>query len=233
MPISEPHQLELPPEFPLAAFEQFFSAARERLPQSSVPRSEFNGACNIIGWRFRSAIEYANGFLESWSRVGVRANFEEQYERERALFGMFSCGVAALEAVCYASHAVSSVITPPDLDFDERARRRSNPQWLRDQLIQRLPGHALTETLSVRLGAQEWKLWLDLRNTMTHRANIPRTIFASMGSAPPPARLLEFPERWSHAALTGDETEFRRLTKWLAEAMSDVMTAATRLATGT
>jgi hypothetical protein len=227
VPFSSPHQLELPDEFPLAEFVRFYEVARSRLVHSSEPRREFNGACNLIGWRFRACVEYASEILTSWQVIGVEASFEVQFKRERSLYGMFSCGVASLETTAYACHALLSVLTPPALDFDERARKRSSSKWLRDQLVSELPHARLTEVLRSRLDSEEWDLWVDFRNSMTHRSDIPRTIYASAGAPLPPARLLAFAERWSHNALAGDEAEFRALITWLAEAMRDVMVAAT------
>ncbi|MBL0939420.1 MAG: hypothetical protein IBJ03_11020 [Gemmatimonadaceae bacterium] len=222
--------MELPPDFPLAEFVQFYEAARRRLTQPSEPHREFNGACNLIGWRFRACAEYASEIVDSWRSVGVQAGFETQYARERALYGMFSCGVASLETISYSCHALLSVLTPPAFAFDEGNRRRSSLRWLRDQLMAELPNARLTDVIRARLDSGEWELWTDFRNTMTHRSDIPRIVYASAGVPLPPAQLLAFAERWSHNALAGDEAEFRALLTWLADAMRDMMVAATDLA---
>src|SRR5688572_13472322 len=113
MPLSKAHCLELPAEFPLASFEAFYDAARERLPKASEVRREFNGASNLIAWRFRACIESQDAFFASWADTGPQANHEVLYQREKYLFAMFSSGVSALEATSYGCHALASAIKPP------------------------------------------------------------------------------------------------------------------------
>ena len=46
-------QLEMPQSFPLAEYEAFVNAVRRVTDAYSDARKEFNGASNLIGWRFR------------------------------------------------------------------------------------------------------------------------------------------------------------------------------------
>ena len=125
---------------PSAEFEEFWTSAREILPNPSETRKEFNGASNLIAWRFRGCVEYHQAYLESWLRVGVAASFEEQYARERSLFGMFVCGVSTVESVCYACYALASGVPTLMLPFDERSRRIATPKRLYEQLEEKSSG---------------------------------------------------------------------------------------------
>ena len=230
MAFSPPHQLDLPEPFPQESFARFYAAARAQLPYPSQSRNEFNGAGNLIGWRFRACLEYRDSYMTSWNRIGPRVDFDDHYTRERDIFGMFSCGVAALEATCYACHALASVV-PPNLPFDERARRASSAARLLRLLEREMPNAVLATVLSRRLESATWNIWVSYRNTMTHRANIPAIIYGvGDGGQLPPALPLDFPERWSHPALRGDEADLDKLIAWLADAMRDIMDAGTALA---
>ena len=225
-------QLDIPELFPLAEFEQFWTSAREILPNPSETRKEFNGASNLIAWRFRGCVEYHQAHLESWLRVGVAASFEEQYARERSLFGMFVCGVSTVESVCYACYALASGVPTLMLPFDERSRRIATPKRLYEQLEEKSSGSSLTAALRTILGSDQWTLWNGYRNTMAHRSSVPRIIFGALGGTLPPAKLLEYAETWSTDALSGDEETFSNMITWLAEATKQLLNGGIALARG-
>jgi hypothetical protein len=91
-------QLEMPEAFPADTYGQFVDSGRALLlnPKGDA-WSEFAGASNLIGWRFRATHEDLTAYLHSWDQTGSHCGFEELYARERWLFGMFSCGVSCIE----------------------------------------------------------------------------------------------------------------------------------------
>jgi len=234
MAFSDVLQLDMPDLFPLAEFESFWNSARQVLPHPTEERSEFNGASNLIGWRFRNCIEYHEDFLRSWSEFGVGASFEQQYTRERALFGMFLSGVSAIESICYACFAIGAELDGLRFPFDERSRKGVTPTGLRKHLEKARPSASLTTSLVQVLDSQEWELWNDYRNTMAHRSSVPRIIYAIGGPGTlPPAKILEYARTWSTDALSGDENTLFMLVSWLAEAAKTLLKAGEDLARGT
>lgn len=228
---SEVLQLHLPTEFPLAEFEAFVRSARETIPSGSDARREFNGASNLIGWRFRACVEYRLAYLSSWKLTGASASFDKIYSRERDMYGMFASGVSAIESITYACYSVASDPAVLALPFGEKVRRhRSGPKHLAEALDGRSCGSRLLSALNAMLSSDEWRIWTSYRNTMTHRSNIHRIVYASVGSSPPPSKILQFAGSWSHDPLDGDESAFEALGQWLATTATELLVGGEELA---
>jgi len=217
-------QLEMPKSFPLAEFERFVNTVRRVTDPYSGARKESNGALNLIGWRFRAFSEYKDSYLDSWHRSGANASFEELYSREKAFFGMFVCGVSTIESACYACYALASDPSVLNLPFDESIRRnKSKPRDLLQKLSKVQPNQQLTRVLQSGLGSAEWEVYRTYRNTMTHRSDIPRIIHAAIGSAPPPAKIMQFADTWSTRGMHAGEDEFEKLFEWLTLFLRDIL----------
>jgi hypothetical protein len=186
------------------------------LPDKGRPWKEFSGAGNLIGWRFRACDEYFESYLSSWRRSGTNVSFEEIYARERNIFGMFVSGVSCVEAIAYAVSALASHPGILKLPFGEREQRRCSPRWLRDRLKAHPSAHTMVEALDCLLDSSEWPLWVDLRNRMTHRSNLPRRHYVSVGSAPLPDDPVHFAATSSTPDVVGDEAWFTDQFEWFA-----------------
>jgi hypothetical protein len=224
-------QLELPDSFPNDEFGSFVNAVRTVTEPKSDSRKEFNGASNLIGWRYRASFVYKESYIESWRKSGANVSFEQIYTREKDCFGMFVCGVSCIESAAYACYALASTESILGLPFDENIRRyRSTPKSLLEKLTKTIPEHSLTKNLKAGLESDEWRVFTTFRNTMTHRSNIPRIIYGAVGSAPPPEKIMEFAETWSTKALSADEGEFEKLFLWLTAFLRNILNSGEELA---
>jgi hypothetical protein len=231
MKFSEVLKLDMPDEFPLVEFEAFVNAVRTVAGPKSEARGEFGGASNLIGWRFRASVEYREMYLDSWRQHGAAVGFEELYARERNFFGMFVSGVSTIECIAYACYATASDPSVLGLPFDERIRRsRSGPRHLLHALEGKSRAAELVHALTVMLASAEWRIWTNYRNTMAHRSNIHRIIYAAVGSALPPSRIMQFAGNWSHDPMDGDEAAFLALAAWLARTCQDLLKSGQQLA---
>jgi len=231
VPFSDVLQLYMPSLFPLKAFEEFVKSVRAVTADSSEARREFNGASNLIGWRFRACVEDKEGYMASWRQYGADVSFDAIYLRERLLFGTFVSGVSCIEATVYGCYALASHPNVFGLQFDENTRRhKSGPNPLLDQLKSIDQSLGLVSVLQQLVTSDQWKLWKDFRNTMTHRANLPRIIHGAIGGPPPPANPLEFAATWSSKALSGDEATFDELLHWLSDSLEQLFQGGTKLA---
>lgn len=231
MPFSEILQLYVPSLFPLEAFEEFAKSVRAVSADNSQARREFGGASNIIGWRFRACVEDKEGYMASWRQYGPDVSFDAIYLRERLLFGTFVSGVSCVEATIYACYALASAPSVFGLEFGEETRRyKSGARHLLDQLKSINESLRLVSTLHQLLASDQWKLWKDFRNTMTHRSNLPRIIHAAIGGPLPPSNPLEFAAAWSSKALCGDEAAFDELLYWLSGSLEQLFQGGTQLA---
>jgi hypothetical protein len=232
MPFSDVLQLYVPTIFPIKAFEDFVAAVRSVTAGDSLARREFNGPSNLIGWRFRSCLEYKESFVASWRLYGANASFDAIYERERSLFGTFVCAQSCIEVAAYACYAAASDPRVLGLPFDEEIRKhRSSPGHLLATLRSTKPSIDLVTALSALLDSDEWKLIRDFRNTMAHRSNLPRVTYASTGELPE-SKALEFAGTWSSAALSENEHYFDALVDWLAKNLDSLLLGGTSLTHG-
>lgn len=230
MPFSDVLQLYIPSLFPLKPFEEFVKSGRVVTADCSEARHEFNGASNLIGWRFRACVEDKEGYMASWRQYGADVSFEAMYLRERLLFGTFVSGVSCIEAAVYGCYALASDPNVFGLPFDENTRRyKSGPNHLLDRLKSIDQSLELISVLQHLVTSDQWKLWKDFRNTMTHRANLPRKVYGAIGGPAPPENPLEFAATWSSKALSGDEATFDELLRWLSDSLEQLFQGGTKL----
>lgn len=224
MVFSTEHQLELPNNFPSNEMVAFMASARQVLlnPTMSEAWKEFGGASNLIGWRFRSCYEDMTQYIESWKKYGPGISFEEMYTRERALFGMFTAGVSCIESTCYALNALVSHPNILDMQFGEDEQRSCSPVRLKKCLSKYPKALALSNVLKTLTISEEWALWVDLRNRMTHRSNLPCINF--MGTDPlPPSKALHFATTSSTPSIEIDVLHLENMFTWLADSLRQLL----------
>lgn len=215
----EENAIEMPDAFPCPAFTRYREAARRVLetPYSSDAQKEFGGASNLIAWRFRACDEdwraYQNWFVVSETQSSYEANFR----CDRALFGMVTSGVSCIEAMTYSLAALASHPKILSLPFDAQRQRACNPSRLADWLQPHAAASRLERALRDLVAAAEWSFWVEFRNRMTHRGNLPRIIRVNMVAPTPPAQSLDFAATSSTSATRMDTTDVERHLGWLAE----------------
>ena len=169
--------------------------------------------------------------MASWRQYGADVSFDIIYIRERLLFATFVSGLSCVEATVYACYALASYPNVFGLPFDEKIRQfGSGPKQLKEKLQAINPSIALVSVLEELVASDQWSLWKNFRNTMTHRSNLPRIVYAAMGGPLPPANPLEFASTWSSKALSGDEATFNEMLSWLASSLERLLRAGAQLA---
>lgn len=233
MPYSPAYCLYMPAEFPDAEVTQFMAIARRvlRTPNIATVWAEFGGATNLIAWRFRAASEdweFYKASLASYSNP----THEELFRRERALFGMFTSGVSALESTVYAIAALMGHPAVLIIPFGPDEQRKCGPARLLDWLTPHTRAARLCGILTTVLASSEWSLWIDLRNRMTHRSDLPRNIYASIGAPLPITRPLLFAATSSTPHIDADTADFDALYFWLAATIRELVSEAGSVANG-
>ncbi len=217
-------KINLPDSFPTKEYTKFMDTAKSVLlsPKGDAWK-EFAGASNLIGWRYRACHEYKEFYITSWISEGSKASFETIYNREKALFGMFTSGVSCIESICYAIYALASHEKSLGLPFSKTEQRNCTLKGLHEKLLEFTCSSNLVKALSDIIDSMEWNLWIDFRNRMFHRANLPRIIHGAMGSSPPPAKAFEFAATSSTPAIDCDEDKIEELCSWLSNSVSSLL----------
>lgn len=225
--------IEVPDDFPVEELTTFMAAARRVLLAPLAPQGpewvEFAGASNLIGWRYRASSEEWHYYKHSWQTHGAAVDHECLYRRERALFGMFTAGVSCIESTSYALAALSSHPRVGRIPFGATEQRYCSPKKLLEWLSPLPTAAALTQALSDLCVSAEWKLWVDLRNRMSHRSNLPRFIFGAIGAAPPPVKPLQFAATSSTPVVKGDLESFDALHTWLTDSLRKLLIEGSNL----
>jgi hypothetical protein len=226
--------LEMPDDFPVDELTQFMATARRVLlsPVKSPAWQEFAGASNLIGWRFRASSEDWLAYKKSLATFGDSASHNELFQRERALFGMFSAGVSCIESTTYSLAALASHPDVLSLPFGPVEQRACSPRNLADWLAPHAAASQLVGVLTSLVTSREWLQWVALRNRMTHRSNLPRIIVASVGAPPPPTKPLNFAPTSSTPRVEAETSDFDSLHNWLAKVLSDLLRQGRQLADG-
>ncbi|NMG74103.1 hypothetical protein [Aromatoleum diolicum] len=223
--------VDVPDDFPIDELTAFMASARRTLLHPAMGRewNEFAAASNLIGWRYRASSEDWLNYRHSWQTEGVAVNHEGLYRRERALFGMFSAGVACIDSAAYALAALSSHPGVLAIAFGPTEQRACSPKQLLEWLAPMPKAAALSQALSKLCASAEWKLWVALRNRMSHRSNLPCIVFGAVGSEPPLAKALHFAATSSTPIVEGDLESFDALHAWLAWSLTELLVEGTNL----
>jgi hypothetical protein len=237
MAFCEEMQIELPDSFPMTSFTEFMATGRKILLPDPL-WSEFGPASNLIAWRYRACAEDCNAYLSLWKNVGAMPNsHEEVYLRERALFGMFVSGVSCIESTCYTICALASspkVLEPP---FGPGQQRRASPFQLRRALIPHaasMKTERLIKALTAIHESDDWKTWIDFRNRMAHRSNIPHRyrVIVTAESEAPPAISAQFAQTSSSSQMEAGDEAVARLFSWLSPTLEALLEGGRALALG-
>lgn len=224
--------LDMPDDFPVDELIEFMREARRvLLPPDHQPPAwrEFAGASNLIGWRFRASSDAWLEHRTSIQQHGDGPGMEGLYKRERALFMMFSAGVSCIESSAYALAAAASHPPVIGITFGRDEQRDCNPRRLRVWLVPYAKASALVAALDLLIASNEWRLFVELRNRMTHRSNLPRVITAHVGANPPPSKPLNFAATSSTPAVVADLVDFDALHRWLGTMLRDLLIAGTAM----
>src|SRR4051794_2567 len=95
---SEALAIEMPDYFPTEPYDRLGEITRPHSPSQAWGESAVGW--NALGYRFRAAAEASDAFIESLARD--RAEHEERFVQETALYGFFVGGQSAIESFGYS-----------------------------------------------------------------------------------------------------------------------------------
>lgn len=227
---SEESCIEMPDNFPEPELKEFMQEARRVLisgTEKSPAWKEFAGASNLISYRFRASSESWGGYKKLFSTVEPKDRGHEFiYQQELNLFTLFTAGVSCIEATIYSIAAAFSHPNVCDISFDTNKQRQCNVKALCEWLQPYNKAAELLSTLEDLKGSDEWELWVDLRNRMTHRSNLPRIIYASCGGAPQANEALNYAATSSTPQINSDFDEWDKLNEWLATTLKKILVSS-------
>ena len=224
MPYFDTLCINMPPTFPTAQFTKFLERGRQVLigPDGTTPEwKEFALASNIVGWRYRAAHEALEHLCGRYTTTGGPVDHEDLYQRECALFTLFTAGVSCVEASIYAVAAHTS--TAIGFPFGTKEQRACGPAKLRDWLKPHVAASDLMAVVQSVVDSSEWALWVEVRNRLSHRGNLPGIIYAAVGGTAPKTNPILFDETTSTAGIDMNVRELNSHFKWITDTLSCLM----------
>lgn len=224
MPYVEDLCINMPSEFPARVFSTFLEAARKALTESDGAAAqgiEFGLASNIIAWRYRTAHEALEFLRGRYSTTTGPTDHEDRYERERALFTLFTGGVSCIDACTYAIAAYCSKVV--GFQFEEKEQRNYKLKNLREWITPFPKSTNLSNVIENIENSNEWDFWKDVRNRLSHRGNLPGIIVAAAGAPPPKVNPILFSKTTSTDAIDMSVQDLNAHFEWLTNTLLCLM----------
>lgn len=218
--------IDMPDSFPCDQLTRLRALARDLLTPPRPPAwVEFGSASNLIAWRFRGFVEWANK-----ASAASRVTHEDAYRQEQMLFLAVSSAVSSIEATGYATHALASDPQVLGVPFGVKEQQACTPKRVRDMLDSKSKDSAVVQPWKALSAAPEWKLIRDLRIRMFHRSNLPAIVTGSIGGPPAAAGPTQFAQTSSTRAIRIDDVAALE-QPWLADTVRSLLDSAIALVT--
>jgi len=223
--------IDMPNEFPELELAAYMAFARSVLLSNDHMEAwrEFAGASNLLAWRYRACWEDWRFYKAALHECRNARTHEEKYQRERALFGMFTAGVSCIETAVYSLAALASHPSLLGIPFGSSQQRSCSPKNFLAWIGPFEQAASLKTTLRELVDAPEWETWLKLRHRMTHRSNLPEIIKAWIGPEPDDIKPISFAATSSTPAIDGSIDDFEYLHHWLTRRLASLLTAGITL----
>lgn len=177
--------LEMPPDFPAAAYEAVAQRVTGHAPASNDLRLEFAAGWNAVSQRFMAMTEYEQSLSTS---LGKSSTPYDRYREDRDLYGFFCNGYSVLEATFYAIFSIGSLISPACFPMaSDTDKRRIALDATKKAAGKAFPGDPLQNALGTVALDAGYGDWRDIRNVLSHRASPGRSIsFSNVPEVNPP-----------------------------------------------
>jgi hypothetical protein len=219
--------LDLPTDFPAREFDAAELYFRARTGTSVITPAatwaEFSSAWTAVAYRFMDVATFDEEFRVLLERYGTAPALPERYAQERALFGFFIAGLAAIESLSYGVSALAWEAGANEFALEtDVARNRVSPERTVERLKRTFPDEAITRSLSDLIESEEFLHWVETRNALAHRSAPLRhhRVTISEDAISTGAR----ESAWGLYTLNEDLTAARR--RWLALQLRTLLRAA-------
>lgn len=166
----------LPADYPTVLAEQCYRKLLDAIPVGSYGRELMGYGFKGAAYRFRATSEYQGEFERSISAPGGAAPpANEEFLQERCLFGFFASGLASLESLTFAIHALAGHYEPGCFSLAPGGLRNVSPASV-SGAMQKWPAAPITQALGFLISDSDFAEWKDIRNILSHRVILPRLI---------------------------------------------------------
>jgi hypothetical protein len=221
---AQPTGLALPRAFRDDLFQAINSRVAPKFPVPSAESDNLAGSHNAVRYRLRACADYSNEFVESVLRYGDAPAHEERYRQERALFGFFVSGIAALDSFSFFLHFAAAHIRPTKFPTTFEQVRQVSLKSTAKAFGHEFSNETMAHTINNLISDARFKEWERFRNVLAHRSAPGRNVYASVGSSQPdPAADWKIGSS-NNVKIDPDLTPPRLV--WLVSSLNDLVIAA-------
>ena len=205
----------MPSDFPAEPYESIQQRISVDLGESHPePRKLFASGWNAVRYRYLACTDHDRDFTHS---IQQEQTHLERYHQERDLFGFFVTGLSTIESLCFALHAIGSIINPTKFRIrTDQDLTKIDPAKTARRFAASFQADSLTTALEHWTNSEEFAEWRRLRNILAHRATPGREIY--LGG--PRNGSIE----WSGIRIDQDTTASRR--RWFSGTVRGLLEAA-------
>jgi hypothetical protein len=225
VPIIKSVGVEMPADFPVAAYESAYWLV-DKKRQISPPETwgQYRDAWKALSYHFLSCASHDEAYTASVNQHGDGPPHPERYKQEHHLFGFFYTGLAALEALHYGMFAMGALVKPEEFLMVTPGNRRAViPVKTFETFSTVFPAELLTLKLRALKDDPQWTTWNDTRNVLSHRMIPGRQFLLSNTESVPGGALWQI-ENGIGIAIDGRTTASRR--EWLVQHLSQILESA-------
>lgn len=172
--------LAVPDDFDVDAYVAVAKAAATHAAVNAKGHRAFAAAWNGLSHRYRATHEASSEFVRAMA-AGDAPPMEERHRQEHALFVFATTALSSLECFCFGAYCLGFLAGTREFPMSHERDLRIHPTNVRDMFTSAFPMDSLTSTIASVLAANEYAQLTDLRNALSHRGTLPRSIFLSVG----------------------------------------------------
>lgn len=177
--------------------------------------SYFNQGLSGVLYRFAACAGHDEAYTANVNAHGNSPGFPERFHQECALFDFFVSGQSSLECLCFALHAVGTLIDPAAFPMATEANlRQVTPEKTRERYVAAFAGQQISQSLDQVISSIEFVEWKGTRNLLSHRVHPGRVFNQGAPPAVPPVV-------WTGIAINANTTHQRRT--WLAARITELL----------
>lgn len=224
--------LQMPASFPCAEYTSWRTSVSPIIAAAPAddPSWESLAASNLTAWRFRQSCEAWEQIKELVHDKPNGGSHEDQYQMDSHMFTMLTTMISCIESTLYSISAVASLPTVVGYMFDNKTQKKaSDANWLLSQLTGHPKASLLVDELTLLIKSTDWKFLLDLRNRVSHRTNLSRVGFATVGGVLPPPIPFHYAATTNTPEIKKSVADFANYHAWFANTLRRLLVGARAL----
>lgn len=165
-----------PPDFPAELYESVRQCLNKYANTHKDQIHSFRMGWKGLAYHYRASIEYNEKFIGSIYISNNSPSREERYQQEKYLFGFFTNAVSVIDCFFFSIYCLASIHKEKEFPLLRDKDLKFYPNDVRSGFVQYFSNEELTNNLNKCLNSDMYKRMLNMRNVLSHRGTLSRSI---------------------------------------------------------